>query len=183
MALLRAGMPFTTICFAGGVSERLPKDGKDLKVVQTGGPRAKKRTVAAIQHTVAEMRKDLRKSIWKLAAEEIAVDSMKRFTDEDLGMHSMVIPEKPVLAINDRKKTAQKGQTDAQDFGKVLIFSDENSLSPMLWSTATIVDIFQTYQCPRSMRRSGSAPSLRRWRRSCLGHSQRWQKESDRFCA
>jgi hypothetical protein len=63
-------MPVTTICQSVGILERLIfkvkkllKDGNDLKVVRTGGPKAKKWTIAAIRRITADKQKDPRKSI------------------------------------------------------------------------------------------------------------------------
>jgi hypothetical protein len=75
-ALLHAGVAVIDICRTLGVSERLilkvkklVKQGKDLKIVRNGGPKAKKRTVAAIRRVAAGNRRDPKKSIRKLAAE------------------------------------------------------------------------------------------------------------------
>jgi hypothetical protein len=72
-----------------------------MKVVQTGGPKAKKRTVAAIGCVATGIWRDQQKSIQKLAAEHNMVfNTMKRIVNEDLGMCSRVVLEKPDLTID-----------------------------------------------------------------------------------
>jgi transposase-like protein len=137
-ALLHAGVAVIDICRTLGVSERLifkvkklVKQGKDLKIVRTGGPKAKKRTVAAIRRVAAGIRRDPKKSIRKLAAEhKMAPSTMKRIVNEDLGMASRVIQEKPVLTIDAREKRCERAKQlidrlRKKDSGKVRIFSDE----------------------------------------------------------
>jgi hypothetical protein len=91
--------------------KKLIKDGKDLKIIRTGGPKTKKCTAATIRRVAAKIERDLRKSIPKLAAEhKMAVNSMKRILNNDLGMVSRVVQEKPLLTIDTLKKTLQKSQ-------------------------------------------------------------------------
>ncbi len=64
-ALLHTGMTITDICQSVGVSERLIfkvkkliKEGKDLKIIRTGGPKMKKRTAATIRRVAAKIERD-----------------------------------------------------------------------------------------------------------------------------
>ncbi len=114
-ALLHAGMSITDICRSVGISERLIfkvkkfiKEGKDLKIIRTGGLKMKKRTAATIRRVAAKIERDLRKSIRKLAAEhKMAVNLMKRILNDNLGMMSRVVQEKPLLTIDNREKRCE----------------------------------------------------------------------------
>jgi transposase-like protein len=64
-ALLQAGLAVTDICRTFGMSERLifkvkklVKEGKDLMIIRTGGPKVKKWTVAAIRRVAAGIWRD-----------------------------------------------------------------------------------------------------------------------------
>jgi hypothetical protein len=62
----------------------------------------------------------------------MAFNLMKRIIDKDLGMHSRVIPVTPILTINTCEKLRKRARMMLlilwkQDFGKILIFSEENS--------------------------------------------------------
>ena len=68
----------------------------------------KKRTVAAIRRVAAGIRRDPKKSIRKLAAEhKMAPSTMKRIVNEELGMASRIIQEKPVLTYMPVKNAAK----------------------------------------------------------------------------
>jgi hypothetical protein len=74
VAILHAGVAIFDICRTLGVSDRLifkvkklVKEGKDLKIIQTGGLKVKKRTIAAIRRVATGIRRDPKKSIGKLA--------------------------------------------------------------------------------------------------------------------
>jgi AraC-like DNA-binding protein len=137
-ALLHSGLAIMDICWTLGVSERLifkikklEKEGKDLKIIRTGGPKVKKRTVAAIHCVAARIRRDPKKSIRKLSAKHnMATSTMKRIVNEDLGMSSRIIQEKSVLTIDARKKRCERARQLilrlwGEDSGKVRIFLDE----------------------------------------------------------
>ncbi len=142
-ALLHMGLAIADSCRTLAVSERLIfkikkliKNGKDLKIIRTGGPKSKKSTVATIRHVTAKIRRDPQKSIRKPAAEHMAVNSMKRIINEDLGMSSRVIQETPVLTINNSKKCRKRARKlllrlKKEDAGKVRIFlKNSSSLMP-----------------------------------------------------
>jgi hypothetical protein len=110
--------------------KKLIKDSKDLKIIRTGGLKAKKRTVATIRRVATKIERDPRKSIRKLAAEHnMAVNSMKRILNEDLGMVSRIVQEKSILTIDYHEKRRERARKlllrlKKEDAGKVWIFSD-----------------------------------------------------------
>jgi hypothetical protein len=56
-------------------------------------------------------KKDLKKSMRKLAARHrMAASTMKRIVNEDLGMSSRVIQEKPVLTIDAHEKRRKRAR-------------------------------------------------------------------------
>ncbi len=68
--------------------KKLLKYGKDLKIDRTGGRKAKKQTFTA------EIQRGPHKSTWNLAAKhKMAVNTMKRTVNKNVGMCSRVIQE------------------------------------------------------------------------------------------
>jgi hypothetical protein len=137
-ALLYGGLAVANICRTLADFERLIfkikkliKDGKDLEIIRTGGQKAKKCPAATIRRVAAKIERDPRKLIRKLAAEHnMAVNSIKRILNDDLGMVSRIVQEKPILTIDNREKCRERARKlllrlKKEDAGKVHIFSDE----------------------------------------------------------
>jgi hypothetical protein len=101
-----------------------------MKVVWTGGPKVKKQTVAPTIRLVTSKYREIGKSLFGNSPLNIIMRSFneKRSVNEDLGMHSRVIQEKPVLPIIAAKyhERARKLllRLRKEVSGKVCIFSD-----------------------------------------------------------
>jgi len=135
---LRAGYSVTDICRSLNVSrsyvfkvKKLVEQDQDLTVVRKGGPKKKMRTSRKVAAVAADIARNPRKSIRRLAIDhKMGKTTMSRLVQQDLNMKSRVVQSRPILTDSAKEKRRKRAsqllnRIKKEDSSKVRIFSDE----------------------------------------------------------